>query len=62
MRSIHEAREDSRARAVGFIMAMYQRRMASSTYSLRQSLLRRQKNLKLLLERKRHTKPRLLTT
>ncbi len=45
-----ECGEDSRARAVGFIMAMYQRRMASSTYSLEQSLLRRQKALKDLLQ------------
>jgi superfamily II DNA or RNA helicase len=45
-----EAGDERRARAVGFIMAMYQRRMASSTHSLRQSLLRRQKALKQLLE------------
>lgn len=45
-----EAGDDRRARAVGFIMAMYQRRMASSTHSLKQSLLRRQKGLKQLLE------------
>jgi len=45
-----EAGDDRRARAVGFIMAMYQRRMASSTYSLKQSLIRRQKGLKQLLE------------
>jgi SNF2 family DNA or RNA helicase len=30
--------EDSRARAVGFLMALYQRRLASSTYSMRRSL------------------------
>lgn len=45
-----EAGDERRARAVGFIMAMYQRRMASSTHALRQSLLRRQKGLKQLLE------------
>jgi len=45
-----ESGDDRRARAVGFIMAMYQRRMASSTHSLKQSLLRRQKGLKHLLE------------
>ncbi len=45
-----ESGDDRRARAVGFIMAMYQRRMASSTHSLKQSLLRRQKALKHLLE------------
>jgi superfamily II DNA or RNA helicase len=42
--------DDRRARAVGFIMAMYQRRMASSTHALVQSLLRREKSLKTLLE------------
>ncbi len=46
-----EMDDDRRARAVGFLMAMYQRRMASSTHALKESLLRRQKNLKLLLER-----------
>ena len=45
-----EAGDERRARAVGFMMAMYQRRMASSTYSLKESLLRRQKKLKDLLE------------
>lgn len=45
-----ESNDQRRARAVGFIMAMYQRRMASSTHALRQSLLRRQKALKQLLE------------
>ena len=30
--------EDTRARAVGFLMALYQRRLASSTYALRRSL------------------------
>ena len=45
-----EAGDERRARAVGFIMAMYQRRMASSTHSLKQSLIRRQKGLKQLLE------------
>jgi hypothetical protein len=44
------AGDDRRARAVGFIMAMYQRRMASSTHSLKQSLLRREKALTQLLE------------
>jgi len=45
-----ESGDERRARAVGFIMAMYQRRMASSTHSLKQSLIRRQKALKQLLE------------
>ena len=34
-----------RARAVGFLMALYQRRLASSTYSLRRSLEKRMKRL-----------------
>jgi SNF2 family DNA or RNA helicase len=34
-----------RARAVGFLMALYQRRLASSTYSLRRSLDKRAKRL-----------------
>lgn len=37
--------EDTRARAVGFLMALYQRRLASSTYSLRHSLENRAKRL-----------------
>ncbi|MEK7674570.1 MAG: DEAD/DEAH box helicase, partial [Verrucomicrobiota bacterium] len=45
-----ESGDERRARAVGFIMAMYQRRMASSTHSLKQSLIRRQKALQQLLE------------
>ncbi len=42
--------DDPRARAVGFLMSLYQRRLASSTYSLRQSLQNRvarlERNLK----------------
>ena len=34
-----EAGDERRGRAVGFIMAMYQRRMASSTHALKESLL-----------------------
>ncbi|MDD5090749.1 MAG: helicase-related protein, partial [Candidatus Wallbacteria bacterium] len=34
-----------RARAVGFLMSLYQRRLASSTYSLRQSLVNRAQRL-----------------
>src|SRR5208282_5635740 len=45
-----ESGDQRRGRAVGFIMAMYQRRMASSTHALKESLLRRQKNLRQLLE------------
>jgi len=43
--------DDRRARAIGFLMAMYQRRMASSTYALKESLNRRQKKLGNLLEK-----------
>jgi superfamily II DNA or RNA helicase len=40
------AREDDpRARAVGFLMSLYQRRLASSTYALRHSLENRAKRL-----------------
>lgn len=37
--------EDARARAVGFLMALYQRRLASSTRAMRQSLENRVKRL-----------------
>src|SRR5262249_50584884 len=37
--------DDPRARAVGFLMALYQRRLASSTYALRRSLQNRAKRL-----------------
>ncbi len=37
--------EDARARAVGFLMALYQRRLASSTHSLRRSLENRARRL-----------------
>ena len=37
--------DDPRARAVGFIMALYQRRLASSAYALRHSLENRAKRL-----------------
>jgi len=42
--------EDTRARAVGFLMALYQRRLASSTYALRHSLENRARRLTLALE------------
>jgi DNA or RNA helicases of superfamily II len=45
-----QAGDARRGRAVGFIMAMYQRRMASSTHALKESLLRRQRALNELLE------------
>lgn len=47
-RAAAQAQDDPRARATGFLMALYQRRLASSTYALRQSLERRAD----LLERK----------
>ncbi len=37
--------DDLRARAVGFLMALYQRRLASSTYAVRRSLENRAKRL-----------------
>ena len=37
--------DDPRARAVGFLMALYQRRLASSTYALRRSLENRARRL-----------------
>jgi superfamily II DNA or RNA helicase len=37
--------DDPRARAVGFLMALYQRRLASSTYSMRRSLENRARRL-----------------
>jgi len=43
--------EDPRARAVGFLMALYQRRLASSTFALRQSLENRARRLEDGLER-----------
>jgi superfamily II DNA or RNA helicase len=46
------AREDDpRARAVGFLMALYQRRLASSTYALRRSLENRAERLSRALEK-----------
>src|ERR1700722_4828371 len=37
--------DDPRARAVGFLMSLYQRRLASSTHSLRRSLENRMRRL-----------------
>jgi superfamily II DNA or RNA helicase len=45
--------DDPRARAVGFLMSLYQRRLASSTYSLRRSLERRARRLEEGLKRAR---------
>jgi superfamily II DNA or RNA helicase len=38
--------EDARARAVGFLMALYQRRLASSTFAVRRSLENRARRLR----------------
>ena len=43
--------DDPRARAVGFLMSLYQRRLASSTYALRRSLENRARRLEEGLER-----------
>ncbi len=43
--------DDPRARAVGFLMSLYQRRLASSTYSLRHSLENRARRLEENLKR-----------
>jgi superfamily II DNA or RNA helicase len=45
--------EEARARAVGFLMALYQRRLASSTYALRRSLENRVNRLTELLKKAR---------
>ena len=45
--------DDTRARAVGFLMALYQRRLASSTYALRRSLENRAHRLAELLKKAR---------
>ena len=43
--------DDPRARAVGFLMSLYQRRLASSTYAMRRSLENRAKRLQEGLKR-----------
>lgn len=43
--------DDPRARAIGFLMALYQRRLSSSTYSLRRSLENRAKRLGEMLKK-----------
>lgn len=43
--------DDPRARAVGFLMSLYQRRLASSTYAIRHSLENRAKRLEEGLQR-----------
>ena len=44
-------RDDPRARAVGFLMSLYQRRLASSTYAMRRSLENRARRLEENLKR-----------
>ncbi len=43
--------EDPRARAIGFLMSLYQRRLASSTYAMRRSLENRARRLDEALKR-----------
>jgi superfamily II DNA or RNA helicase len=43
--------EDPRARAIGFLMSLYQRRLASSTYAMRRSLEKRARRLEEGLKR-----------
>jgi superfamily II DNA or RNA helicase len=43
--------DDPRARAIGFLMALYQRRLASSTHAMRHSLENRAKRLEVGLKR-----------
>jgi superfamily II DNA or RNA helicase len=45
------ADEDPRARAIGFLMSLYQRRLASSTYAMRRSLENRARRLEEGLKR-----------
>ncbi len=49
-----EAGDDPRARAVGFLMSLYQRRLASSVYAMRRSLENRAKRLEEGLKRAQH--------
>ena len=49
--------EDPRARAVGFLMSLYQRRLASSTYAMRRSLENRARRLEEGLKRAQDTRP-----
>ena len=46
--------DDPRARAVGFLMALYQRRLASSAYAMRRSLENRARRLEEGLKRAEH--------
>jgi hypothetical protein len=45
--------DDPRARAIGFLMSLYQRRLASSTYAMRKSLENRAKRLEIMLKEAR---------
>ncbi len=51
------ARDDPRARAVGFLMSLYQRRLASSTYAMRRSLENRARRLEENLKRAQKLAP-----
>ncbi len=46
--------DDRRARAVGFLVSMYQRRLASSTYAMRRSLENRAKRMEDGLQKAQH--------
>ena len=46
-----DAGDDPRARAIGFLMSLYQRRLASSTFALRRSLENRSRRLEEALKR-----------
>lgn len=50
-RAAAEMGDDARARAIGFLMSLYQRRLASSTYALRHSLENRARRLREGLKR-----------
>src|SRR5205823_4881541 len=49
--------DDPRARAVGFLMSLYQRRLASSTFSLRRSLENRARRLEESLKKAQKLAP-----
>ncbi len=51
------AGDDPRARAVGFLMSLYQRRLASSTHAMRRSLEKRAKRLEETLARAQDLAP-----
>ena len=49
--------EDPRARAIGFLMSLYQRRLASSTHAMRRSLENRARRLEEELKHAQDTRP-----